>query len=341
MRRITSLVALSLACGLLITACGGGGNASLTQGDVAVVGGQAVTKADFQLAMDRVKKSYAARKTAFPKLGTPQYESLKGQVVTYLVQRAELAQKASDLGVHVSDKQINQRIDELKKGPPYNGNEKKFKQALTQQGLTEETLRNDIKYQLTAQQLFDKVTTNAKVSDKAIADYYNAHKVDFQTRRVRHILVNTKSLADRLYAQLVAAHEKNFTTLAKKYSKDPSSAPLGGCLTATRGKLVPQFASVAFSLKTGELSKPVKSPFGWHIIQALAPIKTPPLSDVKNDIRAQLLGPQKNKVVTDWITGVQKDFCKPGKIKYQAGYQPTPDPCASINATTGGATVTT
>jgi len=158
-----------------------------------------------------------------------------------------------------------------------------------------------------------------------------------ESRDVRHILVNKKSLADQIYAQLVAAHEKNFATLAKKYSKDPSSAANGGKLTIVRGQTVPPFDKASFALKTGQLSKPVHTQYGWHIIQALSGIRAAsatPLSKVKDSIRQQLEQQQKNELMTTWINNMQKQFCKPGKIKYQVGYQPTPDPCAAFTSTT-------
>jgi parvulin-like peptidyl-prolyl isomerase len=197
-----------------------------------------------------------------------------------------------------------------------------------------------VKAQLISEALYNKVTGSVKVSDKAVTDYYNKNKTLYQqkaSRDVRHILVNSKALADSLYAKLVADHEKNFAALAKKYSKDPGSAANGGRLTISKGQTVPQFDKVAFSLKTGAIAKPIKTSYGWHIIQALSPIRPPsttPLSKVKEQIRLQLEQQQKNTAMTNWVNDVKKDFCKPGKVKYEAGFAPTPDPCASLTTAT-------
>ena len=341
MKRHISLVILSLALGLLVAACGGGGQtATLKSGDIAVVGGQTITKDEFTTLLNVGKKNYESQKTPFPKPGTPAYESLKGQLITALVQRAEFAQKAEDMGIHISDKQIGDRIQQLKKSPQYGGSEKKYEQTLRKQGLTPATARNEIKTQLISEALYNKVTGSVKVSDKAVTDYYNQHKSLYlqpATRDVRHILVNSRALANTLYAKLAADHEKNFAALAKKYSKDPGSASNGGKLTVIKGRTVPEFDKVAFSLKTGAIAKPIHSSYGWHIIQALSPIRPPstqPLSKVKEQIRGQLEQTAKQTTITNWAHGVEKAFCKPGKVKYQPGYEPTPDPCLALTSST-------
>jgi parvulin-like peptidyl-prolyl isomerase len=339
MKRHTLLAGLAVVVVLLIAACGGGGSATLASNDVAVVGNQQVSKADLTNLLGRAKKSYQASKRPFPKPGTAAYNTLQGQAVTFLLQRAEFAQKASDMGIHISNKQIDDRIDQLKK-QFYGGSEKKYEQTLKQQGLTPDQARQEVKAQLISEDLYNKITSNVHVSDKQVEDYYNTNKSLYQqkaSRDVRHILVSSKTLADKLYAELVADHEKNFAALAKKYSKDPGSAAQGGKLTVSRGQTVPAFDKTAFSLKTGQLSKPVHTQYGWHIIQALSAIKPPsvtPLSKVKASIRQQLEQQQKNQAMTTWVDDVKKDYCKPGKVKYAPGYAPNPDPCLAVTAAT-------
>jgi foldase protein PrsA len=182
------------------------------------------------------------------------------------------------------------------------------------------------------------LTSDIKVTDGEIEDYYTSHKSQYgqpETRDVRHILVNSKSLADRLYAQLKGG--ANFAKLAKRYSKDPGSAANGGKLTVLKGQTVPEFDKAAFSLKTGQISKPIKTQYGYHIIQPLSAIKpatTTSLKQVRAAIKQQLEQQRKNDKMTKWLEDTKKDYCN-GLIKYQVGYQPNPDPCASLtNSTT-------
>jgi foldase protein PrsA len=336
---------LPLACvAVLAGGCGsGGGTADLTSGDVAVVGGQQISKNQFQALMGRAKKSYSAQKRKFPKAGTREFENLKGQAVDFLVQRAEFEDEADDMGIHITDKKIDDRIDKLVK-QFYGGSQQKYEQTIKSQGLTKDTAREEVKAQLISEELYKKVTGDVKVNDKAIQDYYNSNKsiyVQRESRDVRHILVTKRPLADQLYAQLKSG--ANFARLAKRYSKDPGSARNGGRLTITRGQTVKEFDKTAFSLKKGQLSPPIHTQYGYHIIQALSairPAKTTPLDKVKSSIRQQLEQQRKQDQMTKWVDQTKKTFCKDDRIKYQVGYQPNPDPCAAILSNTSTTTAT-
>ena len=203
--------------------------------------------------------------------------------------------------------------------------------------MTEDQAKEEVRNQLISEELFKKVTSGVTVSKQEISAYYNSHRSQYgqpQTREVRHILVPKKALADSIYAQLKAG--ANFATLAKKYSKDPGSASNGGKLTISKGQTVPAFDKTAFTLKKGELSKPIHTQYGYHIIQALSEIKpaqTTSLSKVESSIKQQLEQQRKNEAMTKWVETKRKSYCKSG-IKYQVGYQPNPDPCATLTGTT-------
>ncbi len=336
MKRIILCALGSLA--LVAAGCGGESTASLGTDEVAVVGSEGITKEQFQSLMGQAQKSYEAQKRTFPKPGSVEYEQLKGQAVTFLVQRAEFEQEGEKLGVEITDEKVDKRIEQLKK-QFYGGSEERFQKTLKQQGLTEEEARQQIRAQLISDELFKKVTGDIKVDDAEIKSYYDSHKSQYgqaESRDVRHILVNPnqKALADSLYQQL--KNGASFAALAKKYSKDPGSAAQGGKLTVSKGATVPEFDKTAFQLKKGEISRPVKTQYGYHIIQALSDVKpatTTPLAKVKASIRQQLEQKQKNDKMTKWVEDTKKDYCG-GRIKYQVGYQPNPDPCATLGGTT-------
>jgi parvulin-like peptidyl-prolyl isomerase len=335
MRRLLLFGFASLA--FIAAGCGGSSTASLGADDVAVVGQQEVTKVQFQELMARAKKSYDTQKRAFPKAGSTEYEQLKGQAVTFLVQQAEVEEQAKAMGIDISDSKVDKEIARYKK-QFYGGSDARYEKAVKQQGLTDEQAREAIRQQLVSQALFKKVTGTVKIGDADIKAYYASHKSQYvqpESREVRHILVPKKALADSLYAQLKAG--ANFATLAKKYSKDPGSAANGGKLTVSKGQTVAEFDKTAFSLKKGQLSAPIKTQYGYHIIQALSAVKpatTTSLDKVRASIKQQLEQQRKNDKVTKWLADTKKDYCG-GKIKYQIGYQPNPDPCVTqTNSTT-------
>jgi peptidyl-prolyl cis-trans isomerase C len=99
-----------------------------------------------------------------------------------------------------------------------------------------------------------------KVYDDAVKQMTNEQEV-----RARHILVPTEEEAKAILAELKKGAD--FATLAKEKSKDPGAAEGGDLGFFSKEQMVPEFAEVAFKLDKGQISDPVKTQFGWHIIQ--------------------------------------------------------------------------
>ena len=302
---------------------GGGGGSSISKDDAAVVAGDHIARADLDRRMQEAKCSYDLQKRTFPKAGSAEYQAIQTQILQSLVQRTEIQQKAPGLGATVSDKQVEDQLTQLKK-QYFGGSEKRYQAELKKQCVTDPEVRSDIRSNLLSDAVYKKVTTGAKVSEADAKAYYVSHSVNYtqpQTRVVRHILVKDKQTADKLYAQLKAGAD--FAALAKKFSQDPGSKSQGGRLTISRGQTVPEFDRTAFELKTGALSKPVKTQFGWHIIQALKPStprKATPFPQVKEAIRQQLLQQEKSDALKRWLDGVKAEYAS--KTKYATGLEP-------------------
>jgi len=335
MRYLTNMLLLA-ALAAVLAACGGGGGGGgdVPNDAVAQVGDRTITQAQFDALLQQAKRSYVSQKRAFPKAGTPEYQTLKNQAVQYLVQRVEFAQEADKLGVEVSDKDVDKRLAEIKK-QYFGGSESRYKKQLKQQGLNEDQVRDDIRANLVSEKLFAKVTEKVKVGDADIKKYYDAHQDQYgvpEQRDIAHILVKKKALADQLYKQVTSGG--NFSALAKKYSQDPGSKKQGGKLTISKGQTVGPFDQTAFLLKTGEVSHPVKTQFGYHIIKALGAVKAAKVTaldaKLKASIRQQLEQQKKNDAMTAWVNNLKKDFND--KVDYQAGYAP---PSTAATTTTG------
>ena len=327
--RLLAVLTVALAAAALAAGCGSQ-RQSVGADDVAVVGDQSISKTQFDHLMDQAKKNYEANKQTWPAAGTQQYEALRKQAMQFLVQRAEFEQKASDLGIKVSDTDVDNQLATIKSqyfgkaGKCDSTCEQKFQAELKKQNLDLANVRDDVRASVIQNKIYEKVTAGVTVSDKDVADYYKKNKAQYvqpESRDVRYILVKKKVLADQIYQQLI--HGANFAALAKKYSTDPSSKNSGGKLSVSKGRQVPEFDKVAFKLKTHEIGKPVKTTYGWHVIQALTPIKpqsVTKLAEVKTAIKQQLLGQKKQEEMRKWVDDTSKAF--QSKTNYQVGYAP-------------------
>jgi parvulin-like peptidyl-prolyl isomerase len=316
-----------LLCALVAVGLAGcGGDEEVPADAVAVVDGQQIARSDYEALLSQAKKSYKNQKREFPAAGSQEFQTLRNQAVQFLVQREQFEQEASDMDVDVTDKQIDARLEQIQK-QYFGGDKKKYEKQLKEQGLSEKQVRNDIRAQIISEKIFEQVTKDVKVTDADITAYYAKNKAQYsqpESRDVRHILVKTKKQADELYAQLQGGAD--FAALAKKYSEDTGSKANGGKLTISQGQTVAPFDKVAFELEKNEISKPVKTEFGYHIIQPLSDekaAKVTPLKDVKESIRQQLGQTKKNEAMTKWVDELKKDY--KDKVSYAAGFSPPPD----------------
>ena len=320
--RVLLLPALLLA--LVAAGCGGGSD-SVPADAVAVVDGDEVAKSDYDALIEQARKSYTNQKRDFPKAGTPEFQTLKNQAVQFLVQREQFEQQAAELDVEVTDKQVEERLEQIKK-QYFSGDSKKYEQQLKDQGLTDRQVRADIRAQIVSEEIFEQVTKDVKVSDADVKEYYEKNQEQFSTpesREVRHILVKTKAKADEIAAELKSGGD--FAALAKQHSTDTGSKESGGKLTITRGQTVAPFDKEAFRLAKNEVSKPVKTEFGFHLIEALSDVKKAdkaPLKEVQDQIRQQLLQTKKNEAMTAWVDDLKKEY--DDKVSYAVGFNPPP-----------------
>ena len=335
MKRSLMLAAAALAV-LTVVAAGCGDTDEVPSDAVAVVDGTPITKATLDDLLTRTKKTYATQKRQFPKAGTSEYQSLQTQAVAFLVQRQEYAREADKLGVKVTDPQIQKKVDEVKK-QYFGGNQKKFEAGLKAQAYTLDALRDDARAQLVSEGIYKDITNGVKVSDGEAQQFYDQNIDRYKvadSRQVRHILVKTKAEADKLHDEL--QNGASFATLAKEHSEDPGSKDQGGKLTVSKGQTVAEFDKAAFSLDTNEISDPVKTQYGYHIIQPLTDVKkgrVTPFTEVRTQNKSQRLQQKKSDAVSDWVAKVEKEY--KDKVQYAAGYEPPDTTSTSTGTTTG------
>ena len=324
--KISRLVLLLCALVSLALAGCGGGDEDVPADAVAVVDGEEIARSDYEALIAQAKQSYKNQKRDFPAAGSQEFQTLRNQAVQFLVQREQFAQEAENLDVDVTDKAVNARLEKILK-QYFGGDKKKYEKQLKEQGISEQQVRNDIRAQIISEKIFAEVTGDVKVGDAEINAYYEKNKAQYsqpESREVRHILVKTKKQADDLYTQL--QNGGNFDALAKKFSEDTGSKANGGKLTISKGQTVAEFDKTAFELDKDEISKPVKTEFGFHIIQSLSETKAAkvtPLDQVKASIKQQLQQTEKNEAMTKWVDDLKQDY--EDKVSYAQGFTPPPD----------------
>jgi peptidyl-prolyl cis-trans isomerase C len=168
------------------------------------------------------------------------------------------------------------------------------------------------KLTLVSELLEKEIMAKAKVSDSDVKDYYSKHKQDFATTsqiKASHILVKTQAEAEKVLARLKKGEK--FEAVAKEVSIDKPSAANGGELGYfSRGQMVPEFERAAVGLKAGEISNPVKTPFGFHIIK-VTDKKTGPVIEfdkVKDIISQRLSGEKQKEAFDNYLTELKKNF---------------------------------
>lgn len=175
----------------------------------------------------------------------------------------------------VSEEQIDKALTQMKAelGEGY-------QEALEGQSVTEETLRRNIKYQLLVQQA---VADYLNVSDEDLEEYHAQWQPAIT---VQHILVDTEEKANEVVEKLGAGAP--FEDLVLEYSLDETTVNSNGLLAGiTSGTMEKEFEKVAFSLsEEGEISEPVKTIFGWHIIKLVTPAEKSDFETNKEAVKA-------------------------------------------------------
>jgi hypothetical protein len=183
-----------------VSACGGGSE-DVPADAIAVVDGTQISKTELDQLIAQAKKGYEAQKQQFPKAGTPEYQSIQTQYVAYLVELEEFRQAADDLGVSVTDKDIDAAENEVIKSR-FDGKRSEYEKALKQQGFTAELYREKaLEVSALSKKIFDEVTKDVKVSDADVFQYYTQNQSQYGTpesRDVRHILIAEKGDDDQV-----------------------------------------------------------------------------------------------------------------------------------------------
>jgi peptidyl-prolyl cis-trans isomerase C len=171
---------------------------------------------------------------------------------------------------------------------------------------------SEIREQLLIESLLKKkVSMNINTTEEELKKYYEANKDKFKKSleiETRQIVVKTEKEAKEIKARLDKGED--FAELARTYSIDPSAKTTGGAIGYHgKGSLLPEYEAAAFKLtKAGQISQPVKTQLGYHIIQ-LTGIKEAgytPFEEVKEFIKQRIVQERQNEVLEKYVTELKK-----------------------------------
>jgi len=176
---------------------------------------------------------------------------------------------AGKRGIKAKRSEVKYNINAMKKN--YQLNNKEFKQMIIRNGFTMKSLKEDVRDDIKVKKYLSLIDSLSNISDSELRDMYTRVKAS-------HILITVpkdaddkvikgkKDLIDSLYAQ--AKKGSDFAKLAKENSDDSGSKDSGGSLGwFKKGVMVPEFEKVVFALEKGEISKPFRSEYGYHIVK--------------------------------------------------------------------------
>ena len=278
---------------------------------IAKVNGVDIQKKEFIEKYSKMTKAFTARNRPIPETLASRY---RDSILKQIVDKELLTQEIKKQGVNPDAKQIADGYENYKKmfRTPEN-----FKKYLESSGMSEEQIRGNIAHQEAVKSLLSK-QGDLKVGETEVKDYYSKNKARYEVKeqvRARHILlkVGAKDPADKVNAQQAKANEvykktqakgADFAAIAKEFSEGPTKARGGDLGFFAKGRMVPDFEKAAFAMKIGEISKPVKTRFGWHIIKVEEKKdgRTRSFDEVKASITKQIEA-RKNRTAKGQIIG--------------------------------------
>jgi peptidyl-prolyl cis-trans isomerase SurA len=307
MQKIVSLVALLAALALQPVLA----PAQVIDRIAATVNDDIITTVD-------VDKEYAQLLKDMDRLPAAEKMGLtKTDALNRLIDKKLVDQKVRELDIRVSDEEVKAAIDDVKKQNNIK-TQQDLEKALAGQGLTYEQYRSQLKEQIERARLMgQEVRAKIQVGEREVREYYDKNsgkyggEDQFHARQIffkikKHPDAEEMAKVEAKAREVVkeARSGKDFGELAKKYSDDPNAGRDGGDLgTFKKSDMLPEIADAVSAMKPGDISDPVLSPAGMHIIKLEERSKIPgkPFEEVKGDIEDLLYKKKADERFAQWV----------------------------------------
>jgi foldase protein PrsA len=340
--RLTSALGAVLFALVGLSACGGGG---VPSNAVVAVNGTPITKTAFKhwlgVAAVSSASSPVAGKPVVPdppaytaciahleeqgskekthptglkKQCELQYKALTQEVLGFLISSEWVIGEAASLGVKVSDKEVRKQFETIKNQQFPKAAE--FEKFLASSGQSISDLLLRVKLNLLSTKIQAKILKRkGTVTQAQISKYYNENKSRYGVQEKRDVeLILTKSEATAKSAKKEVESGKSFATVAKSVSVDPTSKSNGGLIAGVvKGQEEPALDAVIFSSPAGKLTGPLKTPFGYYVVQvkSITPGSQESLAQATPAIKSQLAATQQQASLGKFV----KEFKSKWKAK--------------------------
>jgi len=296
-KRVIWALILLITVSVFISAC----SDEKTEAAVAKVNDENITEEELDKYVDYRKKEAELSGYIAPEMWDQVIEGseftyeqqLKQSSLQDLINQRVLLQKADEEGIEVTNKELDKELEEFRDTEE---KEKNFSDYLEQLGISEEYFEEMYKQGIKINKLMDKLV---KIDEKSVKEEYEANKESYDKIQASHILVETKEEAEEVKNKVKEGQD--FAELAKEYSIDPSVEQNSGNLGffGKDANLVPEFKDAAFKIKKGEVSEPIKSEYGYHIIKVTDEQKG--LEANEEEIKEKLKGEKFNEKAQELI----------------------------------------
>ncbi len=232
-------------------------------------------------------------------------EMYGSQVLDSMITEKIVELEAKKAKISVTDEDVQKELDKMIEQV---GGEEMFNFQLAYSGYTMDQMKEELKNYLTIVKILEP---KIEITDEEINSYFEENKDRFaQEEEVQasHILVDDEETANKVKKLLDDGGD--FAALAKEYSKDGSAQSGGDLGYFTKGEMVQEFEDAAFSMEIGQVSEPVKSEYGYHIIKVTdkKEAQEATLENSKDEIKDILRNQKVNELYPTWITEMQEQY---------------------------------
>ncbi len=270
---------------------------------VAEVDGDPITVTEFTDELSPLVEGY------HPPLSLQEQKSLeklKETLLDQIIEKRLILHEAQKMEITVSDEELEKALDSIKGSYPEGG----FEEVAKAREIPISQWKEGLRQRLLIEKVINRVSqVTSPIYETTLREYYEEYREEFvvpEQLRVRQIVVRNLEDAKRILRRLKRGEP--FEELAKKYSSGPEAEEGGDLGFFGRGDMPEEF-EVVFSLKVGEMSSIVQSPYGYHIFKVVARAEQAELgfAEAKDKIRERILREKEEKIFQDWLAGVRDE----------------------------------